>query len=150
MATSPDNYAGTVLAADDGGLGPRKTVLLGAGVSVGRGYAIVEVAGYGQHPAAANASTGKCAGVTMDNVDNAGGAAGAASVGAEGGTRDFKNSSVNPCTQADVGKAVYGEAYDTVGNLNTAGPPLGKLVSFGAVESLPGYPCRVRLNVDLT
>jgi len=111
------------------------------------GYLVVTVSGYGTVPAAANAASGKLAGVCLDQADNTGGSNGAITVTCEDGTYDFLNDGTHPCAQADVGATVYASAKDTISNTSTDGPPVGKLVEFLATPDSPNRPCRVRLDV---
>ena len=143
MATAPDRYQGR-MRADERAVPNHQNVLLDAGQSVGQGYALVQVAGYGQIPSAANANTGTFCGVTMESQDNSAGAAGSQDpIGCEDGVYDFVNSATNPCSQADVGHKVYFEDFQTIGNNAAAGPPAGKLKEFNALGAPPGAPCRV-------
>lgn len=131
----------------DTGVLLRQNVLVKANHVVGIGNLIVTVAGYSAFPAAANAATGFCAGVSLDAVDNTGGADGALQITCENGTYDFKADGTHPPTQADVGKVVYASATDTISNTSTDGPAVGKLVEFAPANQAPSRPCRVRLDV---
>lgn len=149
MATQADIYGGTVDKAIDG-LPKDMTVKLGTGVSVGRGELHVIVSGYGKRPAAANAATGKCAGVTLQNVDNAAGADGDLEVVCRSGVmKDFKNHGVHPCAQDDVGKLVYASDKETISTDSGDGPPVGVLKYFNPSDAEPGRPCRVFVKADL-
>lgn len=131
----------------DNGVLLRQNVAMKANHVVGIGNLIVTVAGYSAFPAAANAATGLCAGVSLDAADNTGGADGALSITCENGTYDFKNDGTHACSQADVGKVVYASATDTISNTSTDGPPVGKLIEFAPANQGPSRPCRVRLDV---
>ena len=123
----------------------KRAVKLDATASVGIGNMIVEVAGYGQIPAAANAATGHMAGITLEVVDNSAGAAGALSVTVEPRTARFANDGGNPCTQAHVGLTVYASDEFTISSNSADGPPAGKLIRFDSTD-YQGRPCEVALN----
>lgn len=123
----------------------KRLVKLDAGVSVGIGNMICEVAGYGKIPAAAVAATGHMAGVTLEVVDNSAGAAGDLSVTVQPVTARFANSGVNPCTQAHVGLTVYASDEFTISSNSADGPPAGKLIKFDSTD-YQGRPCEVALN----
>ncbi len=149
MATQADIYAGRTPKGIDG-LPRRMTSKLGSGVAVGMGELHVIVAGYGARPAAANAATGKCAGVTLANVDNAAGANGDLSVDCESGYLiDVKNDATHPCSQADVGKSVYASDKETVGNNSGDGPKVGVLKYYNPSDAESGRPCRILVQADL-
>lgn len=122
-----------------------RLVKLDATVAVGIGNMIVEVAGYGHIPGAANAATGHMAGITLSSGDNTLGAAGAVSVDVEPCTANFANSVANPCTQAHVGKTVYASDAFTISFNSADGPAAGKLIEFNTSD-IQGRPCRVALN----
>lgn len=124
--------------------GPRK-VLLDANVNGELGKMIVTVAGYGAVPAAANAATGKMAGIIEDAADNTGGAQGALSVTARPGVFSFANDATHPCTIAHVGFAVYASDGSTISNNSADGPPAGTLIEYDASDP-QGRPCKVALK----
>ncbi len=149
MATQANIYSGRTPKGIDG-LPQRMTVKLGTGVSVGMGEIHVVVSGYGARPAAANAATGKCAGMTTQNVDNASGADGDLSVVCESNEMfDFKNDATHPCSQADVNKKVYASDKETISNNSGDGPLVGVLKAFNASDAESGRPCRVLIQANL-
>lgn len=135
--------------ANDPGVPQRRLVLLDAAVNGESGKMLVTVAGYGRVPAAANAATGRMAGIVVVPADNTLGAQGAEEAVTEDGEYDFANSGTHPCTQADVGGVVYAADGDTISNDATDGPVAGTLVAFNPPDpTVTGRPCRVRLKTD--
>jgi len=143
MATQ---YGGLVMA-DDQGTARRFQVDLKAGVKADPGMLLVQVAGLGVLPAAANAATGHCCGVVKEGADNTSGADRDLYAVTQDGTRDFENDATHPCTAATEGLTVYASDYKTISSNSADGPPVGKLVKFNAPNALPSRPCRVQLNV---
>lgn len=123
--------------------GPRK-VLLDAAVNAEQGKMIVTVSGYGKVPAAANAATGKMAGVVVESGDNTSGAQGALACMCRPGVYRFANSAGNPCSQATVGAKVYAADGDTISTASGDGPPAGTLVYYDSTDA-QGRPCEVAL-----
>jgi len=123
----------------------RKPVKLDASVNAQYGNMIVEVAGYGQVPAAANAATGKMAGIVLDEADNTGGAQGAKTCVVDVFTSSFAADATHPPTQADVGKLVYASSGTTISRDSGDGPPAGKLIEYTTSDP-QGRPCRVALD----
>lgn len=123
----------------------RVPVALDAGVKAEYGNMIVEVAGFGQVPAAANASTGKMKGLVLEGADNTGGIAGAKIAVADVFTTSIVADATNPPTAADVGKLVYASSGTTVSRTSTDGPPAGKLIEYNTNDP-QGRPCRVALD----
>lgn len=127
----------------------RRVVPLKSGVNGELGKMISTVSGYGKVPAAADAATGKMAGVITEAADNSGGGDGALSVIADGGEYDFKNSTTHACTAAHVGLTVYAEDGDTISSDSGDGPVAGTLVAFNPSDiTVAGRPCRVRLKCE--
>ena len=127
----------------------RVSVKLDAAVNGELGFMLVTVAGYGRIPAAANAATGKMAGLVVEPADNSAGIQGALSVIVDVFTADFAADGTHPPTQADVGKLVYASSATTISNDAADGPPAGKLISF-VVGDPQGRPCRVALDCMAT
>lgn len=125
----------------------RRVVKLDASVNGQLGHMIVTVSGYGKVPAAANAATGKMAGVIVEPNDNSAGLQGALSVVAQDGEYDFANDGTHACTQAYVGLTVYASDGNTISYDSSDGPVAGTLVAFNPSDlSVAGRPCRVRLK----
>lgn len=96
----------------------RWTYPVAAATRIWQGALIVLDAGYAKPGATA---AGLIAlGRAEETVDNTTGAAGALSVSAERGTFYFDNSSTDPVTQADVGKAVYIVDDETIAKTHAA------------------------------
>ena len=123
----------------------KHSVALDANVNGELGNMIVQVAGYAQVPAAANAVTGHMAGIVIEPADNTGGAQGALSVTVDSFTAAFANSGVNPCAQIHVGLTVYASNGVTISSNSADGPPAGKLIGFNPSD-VQGRPCLVALN----
>lgn len=130
----------------DTNLAPGRTpIALDAGVKAEYGNMIVEVAGFGQVPAAANAATGKMKGIVLEEADNTGGIAGAKVAVADVFTTSIAADATNPPTAADRGKIVYASSGTTVSRVSTDGPPAGKLIEYNNSDP-QGRPCRVALD----
>jgi hypothetical protein len=127
----------------------RVSVKLDAAVNAELGFMLVTVAGYGRIPAAANAATGKMAGLVVQPADNSAGIQGALSVIVDVFTADFAADGTHPPTQADVGKLVYASSATTISNNTADGPPAGKLIAFVTGDP-QGRPCRVALDCMAT
>lgn len=123
----------------------RRAVKLDAAVNGELGNMIVEVAGYGQVPAAANAATGSMAGIILDPADNTLGIQGALSVVVDSFTVAFANDGTHPCSQADVGHKVYASSGTTISNNSADGPIAGKLIEY-VPSDVQGRPCLVALE----
>lgn len=123
----------------------RRPVKLAANVVAEIGFMIVQVAGYGAIPAAANAATGHMAGIVVDPADNTGGAAGDVSCVVDVFTANFANDGTHPCTQADVGNIVYAASATVISRNSADGPPAGKLIAFNSSD-IQGRPCEVALD----
>jgi len=127
----------------------RRVVKLDASVNGQLGHMLVTVSGYGKVPAAANAATGKMAGVIVEPNDNSAGAQGALSVVCQDGEYDFANDGTHACTQAHVGLTVYASDGNTISNDSGDGPVAGTLVAFNPTDiSVAGRTCRVRLKCE--
>lgn len=124
-------------------------VKLDAAVNAEVGLMIVQVAGYGQIPAAANAATGRMAGVVIDAYDNTSGAQGAGSCAVVPVTAAFANSGTHACSQATVGALVYAESGTVISSNSADGPKAGKLIAFDS-SNPQGRPCIVALDCTLT
>lgn len=120
-------------------------VKLDANVVAEQGFMLVNVAGYGQIPAAANAGTGHMAGIVTTPADNTGGIAGDVTAVCNPDTAAFANDGTHPCAQSDVGKLVYASSATTISINSADGPPAGKLIAYNTAD-VQGRPCVVALN----
>lgn len=120
-------------------------VKLDADVVADIGLMLVEVAGYGQIPAAANYNTGHMAGIVVTPADNTGGSAGDVTAVCSPDTAAFANDGTHPCSQANVGTTVYASSATTISATSTDGPPAGKLIAYNPAD-VQGRPCVVALN----
>jgi hypothetical protein len=125
------------------------TVKLDAAVNAQIGNMLVQVAGYAQVPAAANAATGHMCGVVINPYDNTSGAQGDGSCQVQPVTAYFANDSTHPCAQADVGALVYASDGVTISKNSGDGPKAGKLIGFDS-SNAQGRPCLVALDCMLT
>lgn len=125
------------------------SVSLDAAVNAEIGNMLVQVSGYGKAPAAANAATGRMAGVVITPYDNTAGAQGAGSCVCEPITAAFANSGSNACSQATVGALVYAADGVTISTASADGPKAGKLIRFDS-SNAQGRPCIVALDCTLT
>lgn len=124
-------------------------VKLDANVNAEIGNMLVQVAGYGQVPAAANAATGHMVGVVIEDANNTGGAQGAKTAVCDVVTAAFANSLTNPCSQATVGALVYAASGTVISSASADGPKAGKLIAFDPANP-QGRPCIVALDCMLT
>lgn len=127
----------------------RIPVKLDAAVNAEMGVMIVTVSGYGKIPAAANAATGRMAGIVVEPYDNTNGAQGAGSCVVDTYTAYFANDGTHPCSQADVGALVYASNGTTISNNSSDGPKAGKLIRYDS-SNAQGRPCLVALDCMLT
>lgn len=133
--------------ANDTGTRKKQLVLVGSGVNIKAGMAVVTVSGYGVLPTSSNYSTGKFAGFATTDADNTNGSNGDISVVCEDGERDLKNDGTHACSQATVGANVYLSDYETLSTTSTDGPLAGTLRAYNTAGAISGHPCRLRCNV---
>lgn len=140
-----DIYAQRVRAHENPADIKRRVEPMAAALAVGAGWLTCIDAGVVKVPAAAIAATAKSNGIAMDNVDNSAGLAGALKCPTEDGVIDCLNSGANPCSALDLGKDVFAEDHQTIGNASAAGVRIGTLEAFNPEGGMPGRPCRVRV-----
>jgi hypothetical protein len=122
----------------------RTAVKLDAAVNALVGTMLVTVSGYGRLPAAANAATGRMAGIVENGADNSLGAQGDLTAYARSMVVRLQNDAGNACSQATVGSLVYASDNLTVSTASGDGPKAGKLIGFYS-DDPQGRPCEVAL-----